>query len=98
LRRVVFLDQADQRRYVQKLVLHEHREVVGDLVLVLRNDRGVRGDDWNRHAAKQRDHGEPVGQRADHGGLGYRLDAVHPEAARHEGGHEENAGGSRQQQ
>jgi len=56
---------------------HEVTEVVPELVLFARNDTGVR-DRQSERMAEQRGHGEPVGQRADHAGLGHRRHISHP--------------------
>lgn len=95
--RIVPLDQRDDRRRIEKLLVHERGEIVGDLVLVLRNDLRVPRHERNRHAAKQRDHREPVGERAHHRRLRHRLDAVDPEAARREQRRREHARRGEQQ-
>ena len=57
----------------EKLPLNEVAEVVGNPVLVLRNDRSMRQWDAER-MTKQRADGEPVCQRADHCRFGERAD------------------------
>ena len=52
-----------------KMVLDEIAQTRGDTVLAVRDDGGVPQRDAER-IAEQRDDGEPVGNRADHRGLG----------------------------
>ena len=62
-RRIQRLDTRQQHRLVEKLVAHELRQVVGNALLVARNDGRVR----NRNAhgmAEQRRDGKPVRQRS----------------------------------
>ena len=53
----------------QEVLLHEGAQARADLVLLARDDRGVR-DRQPERVPEQRGDGEPVGQRADHRGLG----------------------------
>jgi hypothetical protein len=59
----------------EEVVLHELPQRRADLVLAMRDDRGVRDGDPQWMAEEGGD-GEPVGQRAHHGGLGERLDVA----------------------
>ena len=61
----------------QEVGLHELAERATDLILAMRDDRRVRDGDaeW---MPEQRRHGEPVGQRAHHRGLGERSHVADP--------------------
>jgi hypothetical protein len=56
----------------QELGLDELTEILADLVLAVRDDRGVRDRDAER-MPEQRRHGEPVGERPDHAAFGERA-------------------------
>ena len=60
-------------RGIRKLSRRNCASVVGDPVLVARDDRGVR-DRQAERMAEQRGHREPVGQPADHRRFGERAD------------------------
>ena len=60
----------------------EGREVLADPVLVARDDRRVR-DRQSERMAEQRHHREPVGDRADHRGLGKCRHVAPRRMARH---------------
>ena len=62
-------DALHQRRGGEEVVLDEFRKPARDPLLVARDDRGVRDRQVER-PAEQRHHREPVGERADHRGLG----------------------------
>ena len=69
-----FTDVGTGQAFVQHLArqevgLHELAERATDLVLAMRNDRGVR-DGYAERMSEERRHGEPIGQRADHRRLG----------------------------
>ncbi len=57
---------------VEEVLLHELAESSGELVLALDEQRGVR-DRQAQGTAEQGRHREPVGNGADHGGLGASL-------------------------
>ncbi|GAO21433.1 putative beta-glucosidase E [Alicycliphilus sp. B1] len=81
---IVPADHGDERGRVEEAVAHEQRQVATDAILVARNDVGVAPHQRQRNAPKERRHREPVGQRADHRGLGHGLQAIDPQAARRE--------------
>ncbi len=82
--RVELLQLRQHLRGAQEVVADEAREVGADAVLVGRDDRGVRNGQAER-MPKQRDHREPVGDGADHRGLGKSRDVAEPRMARLEG-------------
>jgi hypothetical protein len=61
----------------QEVLADEVAEAVAELVLLARDDRGVRDRQAHR-PPEERGDGEPVGQRADHRGLGGGADVAHP--------------------
>ena len=65
----------------QEIHLDEAAEIVGDAVLVLRDDRGVR-DRQAERPPEQRHHRIPVGEAADGRGLGEGGDEAEPRPAR----------------
>ncbi len=84
----------------QEVLLHERAEAGADLVLLARDDRGVR-DRQPHRVPEQCGDGEPVGQCADHRGLGGGPHVAHPGACvlpeedageEHRGGDAEQAG------
>jgi hypothetical protein len=68
-----------------------------DAVLLPLHDRGVR--DGEPHGpAEERGHGEPVGERADHGGLGHRPEPAEPRVARFEDARGDEEGRDQQEE
>ncbi len=61
----------------QEILLHEIPDDPSDPVLLPPDDRGV-GDRNAERMAEERGHGEPVGQPADHRGLGGRAHVAQP--------------------
>ena len=72
----------------QEARLDEVAERLAELLLALGDDRGVR-DRHPERVAEQRHHREPVGQAADHGGLGGGLHVPVPGAVLDPGRHGE---------
>ncbi len=64
---------ASTGRGFEEMHLDEFAELVGDALLVALDDRGVR-DRQAQRPLEQRDHGVPVGEAADGGGLGEGRD------------------------
>ena len=83
---------------VRKFSCTKAAQALADLVLLARDDRGVR-DRQPQRVPEQRGDGEPVGQRADHRGLGGRPHVADPAptsaAEQHAG--EEDHGGEQEQ-
>ena len=71
------LEPIDDDVVVEELALHELPEAAADLVLPVRDDRGVRDRNPER-MAEQRGDREPVGQRTDHGRFRERPYVAHP--------------------
>ena len=61
----------------EEILLHEAAKALADAVLVVRNDRRVRNRQ-SQGTAKQRNDGEPIGDRAHDGRLGEGLDPCGP--------------------
>ena len=72
-RRFIAPDQRDQRGRIEKFFLHEIAEIIGNPVLITRNNRRMPRNERQRNTAKQRHDRKPVRQRADHCRFGNSL-------------------------
>ena len=81
----------------EEVLLDEAGQPLADLVLLVRDDRGVRDPQLER-VAEQGRHREPVGQAADHRGLGRGLEVPPRAPAVAEGAAEDVDDGRGQQQ
>ena len=96
LRWLMTVNECHQRLGVEKFFLHELAEVVANAIFIAWDNGRVAGDKRNRDTAKERHHGEPVCQRADHCRLGNRLHPADPEVGWQKKGNDEDR--SRDQQ
>ncbi len=71
--RFMAMNKRDQRLGIEEFFFHEAPKIFTNPVFVARDNCGVARDKRQRHPSKQRHHGEPVSQRADHRRLGNGL-------------------------